>query len=165
MRTKPDAPMGAYPRRACQRTPVRPAASAIKLAGVSEGPAVRPSALAEGMFRREVLPWGLLGLALGLVEGATAAVLVKQHFGAAAPAAVVNLAVALVSGAPAFSNVLSFVWANVAHGRARVHFMVTLQAGFALLVGSVALASRASAGLLVTVASIVSARVLWSGIL
>ena len=33
------------------------------------------------MFRREILSWALLGLALGLVEAATAAVLVKQHYG------------------------------------------------------------------------------------
>src|SRR5205085_10741608 len=58
-----------------------------------------------------------------LVEGATAAVLVKQHFAGVAPRFVVNLAVALVSGAPAFSNVLSFVWANLAHGRARVRLI------------------------------------------
>ncbi len=130
-----------------------------------EGPPARPSALAEGIFRREILPWGLLGLALGLVEGATAAVLVKQHFSGVAPPYVVNLAVALVSGAPAFSNVLSFVWANVAHGRARVRLMVALQAGFALLVGCVSFASRAAAGLALTVVSIVAARVLWAGIL
>lgn len=117
------------------------------------------------MYRREILPWGLLGFALGLVEGATAAVLVKQHFAGVAPLLVVNLAVALVSGAPAFSNVLSFVWANVAHGRARVRLMVALQGAFAVLVGCVAFASRAAAGLLVTVVSIIAARVLWAGIL
>jgi len=83
---------------------------------VAEGGIVRPSAVAEGIYRREILPWGLLGLALGLVEGATAAVLVKQHFAGVAPRFVVNLAVGLVSGAPAFANVLSFVWANLAHG-------------------------------------------------
>src|ERR1700719_2135904 len=126
---------------------------------------VRPSVVAEGIYRREILPWGLLGLALGLVEGATAAVLVKQHLAGVAPTFVVNLAVGLVSGAPAFANVLSFVWANVAHGRARVRLMVALQAVFALLVGCVSFASRAAAGLVVTVASIVSARVLWGGIL
>jgi Major Facilitator Superfamily len=125
----------------------------------------RPSALAEGIFRREIVPWGLLGLALGLVEGATAAVLVKRHFGGVVPTFAVNLAVALVSGAPAFSNVLSFVWANVAHGRARVQLMVALQAAFALLVGSVSFASRAAGGLLVTVLSVVAARALWAGIL
>jgi hypothetical protein len=132
---------------------------------VSEGPAVRPSALAEGMFRREILSWGLLGLALGLVEGATAAVLVKQHFTGVVSGVAVNLAVALVSGAPAFSNVLSFVWANVAHGRARVQLIVALQAGFALLVGCVSFASRAASGLVLTVLSVIAARVLWSGIL
>jgi hypothetical protein len=119
----------------------------------------------EGIFRREILPWGLLGIPLGLVEGATAAVLVKQHFGAAAPAFAVNLAVALVAGAPAFSNVLSFVWANIAHGRARVQLMVALQAAFALLVGCVAFASRAAAGLALTVLSIIAARVVWAGVL
>ena len=132
---------------------------------MAEGGIVRPSAVAEGIYRREILPWGLLGLALGLVEGATAAVLVKQHFAGVAPRFVVNLAVGLVSGAPAFANVLSFVWANLAHGRARVRLMVALQAVFALLVGCVSFASRAAVGLLVTVASIVSARVLWGGIL
>jgi Major Facilitator Superfamily len=149
--------MGAYPRRDCQRT--------IKLRAVPDSHPARPSALAEGIFRREIVPWGLLGLALGLVEGATAAVLVKQHFGAVAPAVAVNLAVALVSGAPAFSNVLSFVWANVAHGRARVQLMVGLQAAFALLVGCVTFASRAAGGLVVTVLSVVAARVLWAGVL
>jgi len=132
---------------------------------VPESPAVRPSSLAEGIFRREILPWGLVGIPLGLVEGATAAVLVKQHFGAVAPAFAVNLAVALVSGAPAFSNVLSFVWANIAHGRARVQLMVALQAAFALLVGCVSFASRAAGGLALTVLSIIAARVVWAGVL
>src|SRR5207244_6524033 len=140
---------------------VRGVRAAIKLARVSVGRTVKPSALAEGMYRREILPWGLLGLALGLVEGATAAVLVKRHFAGVAPRFVVNLAVALVSGAPAFSNVLSFVWANVAHGRARVRLMVALQGTFALFVGCVAFASHAAAGLVITVLSIVAARVLW----
>ena len=145
--------------------PARCSRRAIKLRAVPATHPVRPSALAEGIFRREIVPWGLLGLALGLVEGATAAVLVKRHFGGVAPAFAVNLAVALVSGAPAFSNVLSFVWANVAHGRARVQLMVALQAGFALLVGCVSFASHAAGGLVVTVVSVVAARVLWAGIL
>ena len=162
--------MGAYRRRDCQRTrrdpePARCGRRAIKLRAVADTRRVRPSALAEGIFRREIVPWGLLGLALGLVEGATAAVLVKQHFSGVAPPFAVNLAVALVSGAPAFSNVLSFVWANVAHGRARVQLIVALQAAFALLVGCVSFASRAAGGLVVTVLSVIAARVLWAGIL
>jgi len=125
----------------------------------------RPSTLVEAIFRREIFSWGLIGMTLGLVEGATAAVLVKQHFGAAASRLVVNLAVAVVSGAPALSNVLSFVWANIAHGRARVRLVVALQAAFALLVGTIAFAPRAAGGLALTVTSIVAARVVWGGIL
>jgi MFS family permease len=125
----------------------------------------RPSALAEAMFRREVLPWALLGLTLGLVEGATAAVLVKHHFAQTASPLMLNLAVALVSGAPALSNVVSFIWANVAHGRARVRLMVLMQAVFAVIVGLVALAPTEASGLLLTVISVTGARMVWSGIL
>jgi hypothetical protein len=117
------------------------------------------------MFRREILSWALLGLALGLVEAATAAVLVKQHYGGAASVFAVNIAVGLVSGAPAFSNILSFVWANLAHGRTRVRLVVILQAAFALAVGCVAFASSGARGLAFTVLSIIAARVLWAGIL
>ncbi len=127
--------------------------------------AARPSTLAEAMFRREILPWALIGLTLGLVEGATAAVLVKQHFVETTSTLLLNLSVALVSGAPALSNVISFIWANVAHGRERVRLMVILQAVFALTVGLIAFAPAQAGGLLLTVVSVISARAVWAGIL
>ena len=120
---------------------------------------------AEAAFRREIAPWALLGLTLGLVEGATAAVLIKKTFAHAASPWVVNLAVAFVSGAPALSNVVSFVWANLAHGRARIGLVAGLQAGFAVLVGLLGVAPRALGGLAFAVASILTARVIWTGIL
>jgi len=123
------------------------------------------SLAAEAAFRREIAPWALLGLTLGLVEGATAAVLIKKTFANAASPWIVNLAVAFVSGAPALSNVVSFVWANLAHGRARIRLMVALQAMFALLVGMLGVAPRVLGGLAFAVASILIARVLWTGIL
>jgi hypothetical protein len=123
------------------------------------------SAAAEVAFRREIAPWALLGLTLGLVEGATAAVLIKKTFADAASPWMVNLAVAFVSGAPALSNVVSFVWANLAHGRARIGLMVGLQAGFAVLVGLLGVAPRAAGGLVFAVASILIARVVWTGLL
>ena len=61
----------------------------------------RSRSAAEAAFRREIAPWALLGLTLGLVEGATAAVLIKKTFAHAADPWIVNLAVAFVSGAPA----------------------------------------------------------------
>src|SRR6188768_3438868 len=123
------------------------------------------SLTAEAAFRREIAPWALLGLTLGLVEGATAAVLIKKTFMHAADPWLVNLAVAFVSGAPALSNVVSFVWANLAHGRARIGLMVGLQAGFAVLVGLLGVAPRALGGLAFAVVSILVARVVWTGIL
>jgi hypothetical protein len=119
----------------------------------------------EAAFRREIAPWALLGLTLGLVEGATAAVIIKKTFVDAASPWMVNLAVAFVSGAPALSNVVSFVWANLAHGRARIGLMVALQATFAILVGLLGLAPRVLGGLAFAVASILTARVVWTGIL
>ena len=120
---------------------------------------------AEAAFRREIASWALLGLTLGLVEGATAAVLIKRTFVNAASPWIVNLAVAFVSGAPALSNVVSFVWANLAHGRARIGLMVSLQAAFAILVGVLGVAPRALGGLAFAVASILIARVVWTGLL
>jgi MFS family permease len=124
-----------------------------------------PSAHARALYRREILSWGLIGFTLGLVEGATAAVLVKKGYAGLAPAPVVNLAVAFVSGAPALSNMVSFLWANLAHGRERVRLMVGLLASFALLVGLIGLAPRATSGLTFMVLSVIAARVLWAGIL
>jgi len=133
------------------------------MAGRSRPPAESPAA--EAAFRREISSWALIGLTLGLVEGATAAVIIKKTFAAAASPWIVNLAVAFVSGAPALSNVVSFVWANLAHGRARIRLMVGLQATFAILVGLLGVAPRALGGLAFAVASILIARVVWTGIL
>jgi MFS family permease len=125
----------------------------------------RPSALVEALYRRESLAWGLIGITLGLVEGATAAILVKQGYAGQASAQTVNLAVAFISGAPALSNVFSFLWANLAHGRARVQLMVRLLAGFAGVVGLLGLAPSGSGGLALVVMGVILARVLWAGIL
>jgi MFS family permease len=128
-------------------------------------PADRTSPIVEAMFAREVWPWALLGVASGLVEGATVAVLVKKGFAGLVAAHWVDFAVALVSGAPALANISSFAWANLAHGRARIRVLTSLQAAFAVAVGLVALAPTAASGLVVTILSVLVARALWAGIL
>lgn len=125
----------------------------------------QPGAVVQALYRRELLPWALSGFSLGMVEGATAAVLVKKGFADLAPRDVVNLAVAFVSGAPALSNMTSFVWANLAHGRERVRMLALLLAVFGVLVGAIGLWPRASAGLAFTVVSVIAARVVWAGVL
>ena len=124
-----------------------------------------PSSLVEGVFRRERLPWALLGLTLGLVEGATVAVLVKSAYAGVVSPMLVDFAVALVSGAPALANIVSFAWANLAHGRARVGVLAGIQAAFAVSVGLIALAPPGPGGLVLTILAVVVARMLWAGVL
>ena len=38
----------------------------------------QPGTVVQSLYRRELAPWALSGFALGMVEGATAAVLVKK---------------------------------------------------------------------------------------
>ncbi|MBS0387605.1 MAG: MFS transporter [Proteobacteria bacterium] len=124
-----------------------------------------PSPVVEAMYAREMWPWALLGVACGLVEGGTVAVLVKKGFTGLVAPHVVDFAVATVSGAPALANISSFAWANLAHGRARVGVLAGLQAAFAVAVGLVVLAPVAAGGLALTLCAVVVARVLWAGIL
>jgi MFS family permease len=124
-----------------------------------------PSALAWALFSRERLPWALIGLTLGLVEGATVAVFVKQAYANVLPTATVNLAVSVVTGAPALANIVSFVWANLAHGRSRVDLLVAQQAAFACAVGLIAFAPVAGGGLMITIVAVLLARILWAGVL
>ncbi len=117
------------------------------------------------MYAREMWPWALLGIGCGLVEGGTVAVLVKRGFAGLVTPQAVDFAVAVVSGAPALANISSFAWANLAHGRARVGVLASIQAAFAVAVGLVALAPIAPGGLALTLMAVIVARVLWAGIL
>jgi MFS family permease len=124
-----------------------------------------PSQLAFALYRRELLPWLLVGCTLGLVEGATAAVLVKHGFADSVPREHLNLAVAFVSGSPSLANMTSFLWANLAHGRERVGLLVMLLALFGVTVGALGFLPGASRGLAIAVLAVLVARVIWSGVL
>ncbi len=125
---------------------------------------VRPSTLVEAIFRREIWPWALLGITSGLVEGSTVAILVKKGYAGLVDPTWVNLAVAFLSGAPAIANISSFAWANMAHGRARVSVLATLQAVFAMVVGLIALIPFGPTGLMLTIVLVLVARLIWAGI-
>jgi MFS family permease len=121
--------------------------------------------MAEAMYVREVWPWALLGMASGLVEGGTVAVLVKRGYAGLVAPHWVDFAVAVVSGAPALANISSFAWANLAHGRERIGLLTGIQAVFAVAVGLVALPPIAAGGLVMTILAVIVARVLWAGVL
>ena len=70
-------------------------------------------------YRRELVAWFFLPIMLGSIEGGVVGVLAKNLFSGQVEARVLNLAVAILTGAPAFANISSFLWAGsaVAAGR------------------------------------------------
>jgi MFS family permease len=121
--------------------------------------------MVEAVFRREMWPWALLGVASGLVEGSTVAILVKRSYQDVVDPTWVNLAVALLSGAPALANISSFAWSNFVHGRQRVRLLSAMQLVFAVIVGLIALVPFGPTGLVITIIAVVAARVVWTGVL
>ena len=108
--------------------------------------------------------WTLIYLCLGLVEGGTAAVMVRSLFGDQAPALAVDLVVAIVSAAPAWANLASMAYARRAQGQRKVSFLFPLLLALTACVGALALVPKSGAGLLLFLALYASARLLWAGV-
>jgi MFS family permease len=108
--------------------------------------------------------WTLIYLCLGLVEGGTAAVMVRSLFGDQAPALAVDLVVAIVSAAPAWANLASMAYARRAQGQRKISFLFPLLLALAVCVGALALVPKSGAGLLLFLALYAAARLLWAGV-
>jgi MFS family permease len=120
--------------------------------------------LSRAHYRREMIAWLFLPVMLGAVEGGVIGVLAKNLFAGTVEAHQLNLAVAVLMGAPAFANVTSFLWAALSHGRHKIRFLVALQVTTAVLIGLIALAPRDGTGLAVMTGGVVGARMCWSGV-
>jgi len=144
-------------------SPVTIALNSVGRALGSFHPAAVP-ALSRGHYRRELTAWMLLPIMMGVVEGGLVAVIAKNAFAGVVPDRILNLVVAILSGAPAFANVTSFLWASLSQGRHKIRFLVTLQVCTALLVAQVAFAPASAVGLLMLTIGAVGARVCWSGV-
>jgi hypothetical protein len=77
-------------------------------------------------LRYERRAWTLIYLCLGLVEGGTAAVMVRALFGDQVSTVAVDLVLAFVSSAPAWSNLASMQYAQRAQGQPKVAFLFPL---------------------------------------
>ncbi len=115
-------------------------------------------------YRREVRAWTLLAITLGAVEGALVGVIVKNVFAGTVAPLLLNIAVALVSGAPALANVFSLFWASVAHGRDKIRVLFWLQIACVVCAAVIGFAPVTAAGLLLIVTGVVGARIAWSGV-
>jgi len=120
--------------------------------------------LARVQFRREFWAWLLLPVMLGTVEGGVAGVLANNAFADRVPQQWLNIAVALITGAPAFANVTSFLWNALSQGRHKIHFIVFLQILASCLVCMVAFAPTNTAGLVLLTTCVIGARMCWAGV-
>ena len=116
----------------------------------------------DSVFERRV--WTLVYVCLGIIEGGTAAVMVRSLFGNAVPPLLVDLVLALVSSAPAWANLVSLVYARRAQGRPKIQFLRPLLLAMAVCVGALALLPVGGAGLLAFLALYTAARLLWAGV-
>ncbi|MDT8438844.1 MAG: MFS transporter [Wenzhouxiangellaceae bacterium] len=121
--------------------------------------------IARTLMPREVQVNALMAIALGALEGGLLGVIVKTGFAEVAAAARVNLAVALVTGAPAFANIASLVFANLAHGHSKTRWVATLMALTGAGTLAIALAPVSAFGLVWLTGWMIMTRLCWCGVI
>ena len=121
--------------------------------------------MAASLLPRELLSWSLIAVAMGALEGGVLGVIVKNSFSGAIESALVNLAVAIVTGASSFTNLLSFFFAARAMGRGKVLMLARLMLVIATCLVILTLSPVSGFGLALFTALAVVALAAWSGIL
>jgi len=114
---------------------------------------------------REISANATMAVALGALEGGVVGVVVKNQFDGVAEPVWVNLAVALVAGAPAFANVVSLSISGLAEGRDKTAWVSVLMALTAIFLILMALAPVTAAGLVLITLSTIIARLAWAGVI
>lgn len=120
--------------------------------------------IARTLMPREVQVNALMAVTLGALEGGLLGVIVKTGFDGVAGPAMVNLAVAMVTGAPAFANAASLAFANLAHGRHKTRWVSSLMAACAGCAVLISLSPVSGAGLVWLVFWMIAARLCWAGV-
>jgi hypothetical protein len=100
-----------------------------------------------------------------VLAGGVAGVLVSTVFAGSAPVWIVAIAVALLTGAGPLGNMSSLGWAHWSLGREKIGSLNRLQFFLALALVSAALAPINAIGLTLFVAAILTAQILWCGII
>lgn len=121
--------------------------------------------LSRAAYRRELAAWSLLPVMVGVVEGGVTGVIAKNVFEGVAPEPMLNLAVAVLAGAPAVANIASFLWAALSHGKHKIRFLWFIQLLTVAMVSLIALAPISALGLGVLVVGAVGTRICWTGVM
>jgi hypothetical protein len=108
--------------------------------------------------------WTLVYLCLGVIEGGTAAVMVRALFVDAAPGVLVDVVLAVVSAAPAWANLASLAFARRVQGQPKIAFLQPLLIAMTVCVAALAWLPATGTGLLLFVSLYGIARILWCGV-
>lgn len=132
-------------------------------------PIVRPSelpTLSRRAFSLELTATLFLMLAMATIEGGVIAVFAKQSFAGSVSTGLLNFMVGLIGATPQLANILSFFWTGLSHGKRKIGFIASMQAGMMLCVGAIALLPTHGAwALWLLLALVMGARTCWSGML
>lgn len=144
-------------------SPVQAVINGVSRGVAASAPAEMPP-LARVHYAREVAAWSMLSVMLGAIEGGVVGVIAKNYFEGAVRADLLNVIVAILVAAPAFANVTSFIWADIARGRDKVRLLVLMQSITIALTAQVALAPKSTAGLAMLAIGVIGGRVCWAGV-
>ena len=121
--------------------------------------------IARTLMPREVTANAAMAVALGALEGGLVGVIVKTQFDGVADPVWVNLAVALVAGAPAFANIASLWISGLAEGGDRTAWVAALKGLTAVFLIVLALAPVTPVGLVMVTLAMVASRLAWAGVI
>jgi len=108
--------------------------------------------------------WMLVYVCLGVIEGGTAGVMVRALFAQQVPALLVDLILAMVTSAPAWSNIASLIYARRAQGRPKIAFLQPLLFAMCVCVALLGVLPGGTLGLLAFFVLYGTARLLWAGV-
>ena len=114
--------------------------------------------------RIELSAWALLAVPNGVIAGAVSGVLVATVYADGVAGWVLALAVGLVTGAGPLANVSSIIWSRWSRGRDKIRSLAALQAVFASAFLVAAVAPPSPAGLALLAAAVLTARIVWCGV-
>ncbi|HED54790.1 MAG TPA: MFS transporter [Phycisphaerales bacterium] len=126
----------------------------------------RPDAMPASVRRnysRELPGTALFAVGRAAFDGAILGIVVRIAFDGVVRADLLNYAVALIAAAPAFANIINFIWARAVQGRHKIRFIVGVQSVLLGLVLLLAFVPRSPVGLAMLCAIVIGIWVCWSG--
>lgn len=113
----------------------------------------------------EWLTWASLAFVAALMEGGVLGIIIKNGFEGKVSDWLLNLSVAIATGAPHFSNLVSFYWVKFSRGKSKARLVSNLAVLFCLCTLLMGFVSFDAAGLIALLVVMIIARIAWSGML